>query len=61
MTCKNCGHKLLLGTVWVNEIIPDAEPYDSDEELEMEPIDISASFSVHCCEGCGEIVDIEID
>jgi len=58
MSCKKCGHKLILGRVFVDYIIPDPEPYEPDQEVEIGDIPFNDFLDVHYCEGCEIIHDI---
>lgn len=58
MDCIKCGHKLLLGKVFIETIRPDDEPYESGENIDLEDIYISEQFLVHYCENCEIIHDI---
>ena len=58
MSCKKCGHKLILGRAFVDYINPDPEPYESDQEVEIEDISFNDFLDVHYCEGCEIIHDI---
>ncbi len=58
MACSKCGHKLILGSAWITEIEPDAEPYESGVEEEIDIIDCNISFNLHYCPKCQIIHDI---
>lgn len=58
MPCEKCGHKLLLGRIIITDIVPDQEPYESDEEIEKDEIDCDIFLDVHYCENCEIIHDI---
>ena len=58
MSCKKCGHKLILGRAWVTEIEPDEEPYEADSEEDIDIPDCSMQLDVHYCPKCEIIHDI---
>ncbi len=58
MGCKKCGGRLLLGSVGIDSVQPDQEPYESGESVDMEAIDVFTSFEVHYCEKCKIIHDL---
>jgi hypothetical protein len=62
MICPKCGNKVLLGMTYIEYILPDQEPYESDKIENIDEIyDINIPVDVHWCENCQKLVDVEID
>ncbi|KKL09374.1 hypothetical protein LCGC14_2566510 [marine sediment metagenome] len=59
---KKCRHKkLALVAAYIEELIPDQEPYKSGELEGMDNIIIGIRLFGHWCPKCEYLVDIEVD
>ena len=60
--CPVCNNKTLLGRAYIEYIVPDQEPYESDKIEDIDEITgIGIPLDIHWCEACQKALDIEID
>ena len=60
--CPVCNSKVLLGRCYIEYIVPDQEPYESDKIEDVEEITgIGIPLDIHWCENCQKALDIEPD
>jgi len=50
--CNKCKGKTILGRTYITHIVPDQEPYEADEIVELEEIVCDIGIDVHYCPAC---------
>lgn len=58
--CKK-GHRVILATATINEIEPDAEPFEAGAEEKIDLIETEITVGVHYCPECREVLDAWIE